>query len=50
MMRAAIKPFLSFSQISTYLRCRQEWRYVSPGESGTAGGRSAAVPRVGGST
>jgi len=24
----ATKPLLSFSQISTYLRCRQEWWYV----------------------
>src|SRR5690606_16360228 len=27
-IQAATKPLLSFSQISTYLRCRQEWRYV----------------------
>jgi len=27
-VQAATKPLLSFSQISTYLRCRQEWRYV----------------------
>lgn len=27
-MQAATKPLLSFSQISTYLRCRQEWRYI----------------------
>ncbi len=28
MAQAATKPFLSFSQISTYLRCRQGWRYI----------------------
>src|SRR5690606_19569171 len=26
--QSATKPLLSFSQISTYLRCRQEWRYA----------------------
>lgn len=28
LMQAATKPLLSFSQISTYLRCRRGWRYV----------------------
>lgn len=28
MMQAATKPLLSFSQISTYLRCRQAWWYI----------------------
>ena len=28
MTQATTKPLLSFSQISTYLRCRQGWRYV----------------------
>ena len=27
-MRVTTKPLLSFSQISTYLRCRQGWRYI----------------------
>ena len=26
--KAVTKPLLSFSQISTYLRCRQTWRYI----------------------
>src|SRR5690606_1122903 len=29
--QAATKPLLSFSQISTYLRCRQEWQYIYQG-------------------
>ena len=33
--QAATKPLLSFSQISTYLRCRQEWQ-ILPREFGTA--------------
>ncbi len=28
MMQVTTKPLLSFSQISTYLRCRQAWRYI----------------------
>ena len=30
--QAVTKPLLSFSQISTYLRCRQEWQYVYQGK------------------